>query len=374
MKHRYLALIVFLAGCEEADPVATPDASSVDAAVVDAAAPCPDSGLAVDPIDESACTPTATDYTPRVMMSATDTWAACISDDNLYHPFDINIGSLARVAAFEQIAALLFGGDAPSAQAFLDARVIYTESNGLESRVTRREDEHYPPAPMACRDLLPAEQQMYPDRCVGPVRIQPLLNDAFTAGAMGIDPELNAARIEAGLLWFLYVSTHKEATTCAAVAVDCDSHYAYYTGGEARADDGAGLSRYVRAVSQNTHDRIWDGVLAVRCWRDLDNPTGVAMDAALQALAVEQLDRALLRGVAIVVRDRIIALAADCSPAAQAAHWAFVQVLGPVLDREATERNPTAAAVLRAELAKASPADVDLAAVVAALDSIFDCP
>jgi hypothetical protein len=40
----------------------------------------------------------------------------------------------------------------------------------------------------------PAEQAQYPDRCVGPVRIGPILNAAFEAGIKGEEPVLNAAR------------------------------------------------------------------------------------------------------------------------------------------------------------------------------------
>ena len=42
------------------------------------------------------------------------------------------------------------------------------------------------------------------------------LNKAFADGASGNEPLANAARVEAGLLWFLYVSTYKEANSCAS--------------------------------------------------------------------------------------------------------------------------------------------------------------
>lgn len=360
-----LALAAAGAACEAGDPVVTNPAGTGGHG--GSAAPCDaDEGIASR--DDPACMALPDDYLPRENNSADDTWPACISDANAYVPFDMNISSLGRVAAFEEIGELLgFGGmKAPSSQDFLDARVIYTQEQGIESRVVRREDEHYPPAPALCRDMTPEEQAMYPDRCVGPVKIRPILNAAFEAGINGQDPVENAARIEGALLWFFYVSIFKEATTAAQNAVDVDSMWAKYTGGEPR-ESALGLSRYVKPRSQQAHDRIWDGLLAVRCWRDLDNPTGAAMDLAMQDRARAQLDRALLRGVALIVRQRVERL--PCVAA-----WEPVKILGAVLDREATLRDAEQAAILREELAKARAEDVDQSRVLAALDAIFPCP
>lgn len=325
-----------------------------------------DQGIA--DLEGASCAPMPDDYQPRDNGSANDTWPACISDAGEYVKFDMNISSLARVAAFEEIAALLgFGGTkVPSPDDFLAARVVYAQEQGIESRVVRREDEHYPAAPVLCRDMTPEEQAMYPDRCVGPVKIRPILNDAFEAGIRGEEPLENAGRIEAALLWFLYVSIHKEATTAAQVAVDVDSMWAKYTGGEPR-ESALGFSRYVKPRSQQAHDRIWDGLLAVRCWRDLDNPTGVAMDLAMRDRARAQLDRALLRGVALIVRQRLEQAA--CAPA-----WESAKILGGVLDREATARDAAQAAVLREELGKGRAEDVDVARAIGALDALFPCP
>jgi hypothetical protein len=318
--------------------------------------------------DGEQCATLADDYTPRENGSADDTWPQCISDDNLYHPFDPSVGTNARIGAFEEIGMLLgFGGSVtPTAQDFIDARVLYTVDEGLESRVSRREDEHYPPAPMACRDLTPDEQMQYADRCVGPAQIQPILNAAFQEGAEGKDPVTNAARIEAALLWFLFVSPYKEARTCTEVQKDCDSATGYYAGGQER-DDAAGFARYVKARSVQAHERIWDGLLAVRCWRDLDNPEGIATDLAMRDRAVAQLDRGMHRGLALIVRQRAQRLA--CGPA-----WETVRILGNVLVREAMVRDPAQGAVLRDEVMKTDPATVDAALVVSAIDSLFPCP
>lgn len=91
------------------------------------------------------------------------------------------------------------------------------------------------------------------------------------------------------------------------------------------------------------------------------------MDLALRDRARAQLDRALLRGMALLVRQRMER--SECEAA-----WESVKILGPILDREATARDAANAAILRAELQKASAEDVDVAAATGALDAIFPCP
>jgi len=318
------------------------------------------------------CPPLDTDYQPRTGL---DDWPACISDDDTYHWIGTTIGSIARITSFESIADLLWRrATAPTADDFLAARTIYVETNGLDSRIQRREDLHYPAVPAAdgaCTDA--GVPDLYPDRCVGPARMLPLLNDAFAAGSTGTEPAVHAARIEAALLWFLYLSPYKESNTCTTTPADCDSAWAYYTGGEDRAG-GLGLAAYVSALDGETHDRIWDGLLAVRCWKNLDNETGTSVDLDLRDQAIAQLDRAALRGVALIVRDRFDMLAAATTSATRDAAWAFLRILGGVLDREATVRDADMAIVLRNELARTDPLAVDVAGAQAALDALFPCP
>lgn len=386
MRPTVLAALALLlaAACKEDDPAATPDGPPRPDAMA------PDAGLDATPVDANPeCQPLATDYQPRDRNSANDDWPACVSDDDVYVPFDQSISTIARVAAFEEIATLLFGGGAPDAQAFIDARVQYNLDQGLASRVQRREDEHYPPATwdvdddgtaevVTCQAItgIPAALAANADRCVGPARISPLIEAAFDAGQTGGATELErrvaAAELEAALLWFFYVSVHKEAVTCTNVPRDCDSHWAYYAGGDPRGL-GKGLARYVKALDVETHDRIYDGTLAVRCWRDLDNPTGVAEDLELRDRAIGQLDRAALRGVMLIVRDRVVEMAGATGDA-RAVVWEFLRVLGPVLDRDATARDAGTAAALRAELAKEDPETVDADAIVDALDALYPCP
>jgi major membrane immunogen (membrane-anchored lipoprotein) len=319
---------------------------------------------------EDMCVPLTSDYS----AGADDEWPACISDDGDYHRFEEGISSAGRVAGFEQIADILWRNGTPSTAEFLDAREVYAADQGLDSRIQRREDEHYPAVSggeggtLKCRDEgVPA---MDPDRCVGPGKILPIINAAFLDGGSGNNPEVNAARIEGALLWFLYVSTHKEATTCAEKAKDCDSAYAYYTGDLPR-EGGIGLAGYLRTIDENAHDRVWDGILAVRCWRDLDSAE-TATDLETRDRAIEQLDTALLHGFAAVVKARLARFAGE-SGADRDAAWAFLQVAGPVLNRAAANNDTDAAAFL--EAAWTGDADgLDVQGASDALDAAFPCP
>lgn len=362
----FWASVLSLCACPGPFPTTTD--GGVDAGTAD------DGGTACRPAfveDAGACVPLADDYLPRQNMSAGDAWPACVADGNTYSPINPSISTVARVAAYEQIAELLWrDGGVPSPQAFVDARVLYAQDQGLDSRVQRREDVHYPAAPMACSTA--GVPELHPDRCVGPAKLLPLLNDAFARGAQGEAPRVHAARIEAALHWFLYVSALSEVMSCTTRAQDCDSCWAYYTGGTPR-HAPLGLAKEVAALGPETHQRAYDATLAVRCWRNLDNETGVATDTALRDRALAQLDRALVRGVALLLRQRVTEL--GCSTGAVLdARWAYAQVLAPFLDRAVRERDVTQADVLRTELAKATPGAVNAAAVAAALDTVFPCP
>lgn len=361
---RALALVVLLSACEASDPQPGGSADAgIDTSPVDAAASCAaDDVLAAPP--DAACPARADDFVPG---SATDNYAPCISDDGTYHTVEASVSSLARVEAFEQIAKTLgFGTSrAPTPADFIEARRLYSADEGIASRIVRREDEHYPPASKLCRDMTADELAANVDRCAGPTKLLPILAKGFADGANGVEPVKSAARIESALLLYLYLSSFKESRSCATTARDCDSMWAKYTGGEPRTS-AKGLSRYVRARHVPTHEATYNGVLAVRCWRDLDNPTGPSMNPTLHTRATTQLDRGLLRGVALIVRQRVLRRACGAS-------WEGAQILGSFLDREATARDPANAAILRAELGKTA-ATTDEPKLIAALDAIFPCP
>jgi hypothetical protein len=352
-------------GCAEDDPVENNP-------------PLPDGGIEGEECpdgepsyteDVSDCEPAATDYLPRENGSADDGWDACISDDNTYHQIEDSVSSIARVVAYEDIGDLLWHNSEPTPQDFLDARLVYEEEQGLGSRVARRYDVHYDPPPEGgCEDEGVLEQ--HPDYCVGPATLQPIILDAFAAGVDGEDVVVNAGRIEAALQWFLYVSAIKEATTCTDTAKDCDSCWAYYSGGTPR-DMPIGLARDIDCYGPETHDRAYDGVLAVRCWRDLD-PDEIATDLELRDLAIAQLDFALLRGMGILIRQRFEEL--ECSSGDyRAAALEELRILVPLFDRETRERDPVVADLLADEVAKDADA-IDVDAVTAAIDEVYPCP
>ncbi|WP_163996812.1 hypothetical protein [Pyxidicoccus caerfyrddinensis] len=365
-----LAAVALLStACDDNDPKPTdpPDAGGTD---VD----CPNPPHYTENV--TACQPAATDYQPRnatANNSTTDAWPACISDENTYSPIDPNISTVARVAAFDEIATKLWkGGKVPTAQEFVETYDLYTQPEGIGSRVQRREDVHYPAAPNGgrCRDEgVPATA---PDRCVGPAKLLPIITDAFTRGGKGEAPRVQAARIEAALLWFFYVSPLSEVMSCGSAPKDCDSAWAYYTGGTARGEP-KGLARYVRELAPETHERAYDAALAVRCWRNLDNESGTAANTELQLRARNQYDKALLRGTALILRQRLTELTCGNEEGSQA-RMAFINTLGPFFDRAVREINPPKADVLKAEVAKTNAEDVDVDAAVAALDAVFPCP
>ena len=74
----------------------------------------------------------------------------------------------------------------------------------------------------------------------------------------------------------------------------------------------------------------------------------------------------------MVVRDRLASLG-TADDAVRTYHWAFAQVLGSVLDREARQRSSDAADTLASELGKDADS-IDTGAATAAIDAVFDCP
>lgn len=380
----FVTIALLLIACGD-DDAATPDAGGTgDAGGNDDGGGTDDAGTtdggggdggtgelcmpATFPPDPGSCAAMANDYSP----GDDDAWDACISDDGRYHNVEPTISSSARVMAFEEIGTMLFTPEAdPTSDAFLMARTIYQESEGLDSRVVRRYDPHFE-VPDGTDCTMAGVPSMYPGYCVGPARMQPLLLEALNGGIAGTDPRKNAARVEAALLWFLAISTYKESLTCTTTAKDCDSSYAYYTGGEP-ARCGIGLARYVAEVDAYAHDRAWDGLLAVRCWRDLDGGD-VAMDLVMRDRAREQYDRAVQDGLAAILRDRLEKMAGGAGAERDYYH-AFAQVLStPVVEEMERRGNATEAANLAAEMAELDPATVDATAAIAAIDAVYDCP
>lgn len=361
MRPTLLALLALsLLACGD-DDTGTPDMAPADAAAPADFGPAPTCSLPAPPT--VACEPLATDYAP----GADDMWAPCISDDGTYHRIEESISTVARVRAFEAIADLLFDpSGAPSPDDYLMARMLYQEDEGLDSRVARRYDPRFE-VPEGTDCTQPGAAEAFPDYCIGPSTLQPLILEGLNEGIAG-GGVLPAARVEAGLIWFLYASTRKEALSCTSTPKDCDSSYAYYTGGEVDRG-GIGLARYVDEVDPSAHDRVWDALLAVRCWRDLD-AAETATDLELRDRARAQLDTAVTHGLAQVVRARLTAMCDASDGLAAAYHWTFVRTVAPALYPTLGDQRATVEAAVAIDDAGA----VDTDAFAAALDAAYDCP
>lgn len=323
----------------------------------------------------AACTCSPLDYAPRDRMSQSDAWPACTSDQGTFKLLGASSpAAAARTGAFTAMAPRLWkNAAAPTKDDFLQARTDYAQAQGLGSRVARRQDIHYPEVPggdkFACNDS--ATAMMYPLRCAGPGQLQPIINDAFALGQAGTAPRLQAARIEAALLWFFYLSVLSEVWTSSFDKLeDIDSMWGYYNGAEPR-EAAIGLAGYIKALSPATHDRVFDGLLGGRCWRDLDPALPSKRLDMYQAVS-QQLDRALLRGMALILRDRLGQLGQGTAEE-RAAHLGFVQLLGERMDRAARAVSAAQADVLKQQVAAASPDQVDVKAAQAALDALFPC-
>jgi hypothetical protein len=371
-----LLLLTGLQGCDDVQMEA-PDLGTLDMTQPDLAGAdltvlgC----ITMPPAEMTGCMPLATDYTPRVSGSSTDQWAACISDDNTFHQLGASMPStVARTNAWDAIGNLLWRRPgAPPPADFLAARDAYSVAQGIGSRVDRRQDIHYPtipgtPSATACSNAgVPA---MYPDRCAGPALLGPIINDAFQKGLAGTQPRVQAARLEAALLWFFYLSTVSEVWTCSFDKKDdCDSALAYYNAFTPRGEVPQGIARYFKELSPESHERSFDGFLAERCWRDLDQalPAG---NLPLYERASKQIDRAELYGLARLLISRLVRVTCT-SGEEQEVHVAFVKLLGGFMDRATRELDATRADALKAALAAPT---VDARGAIDALTAVYTCP
>ncbi|HET6343374.1 MAG TPA: hypothetical protein VFH51_00525 [Myxococcota bacterium] len=328
----------------------------------------------------AACTPAATDYQPRAGHLSTNGWPACVSDDNSWHLMGASIPPAAsRVAAYVQMGTKLWHNTSrPSKEDFLAARDLYSIEEGLASRIGRRQDISYAEISsdkFACSD--PNVAVAHPDRCAGPGKLKPIIDDAFVNGIAQTKPLVQAARLEAALTWFFYLSMTSEVWTCSFDDItDCDAAGGYYTQLTQRGTP-TGMAAAVHAQSPGTHDRIYDALLAARCWRDVD----AAMPAAdnentaggLYNKAQAQLSKAALRGEALLLRERIGWIACG-SADNQEANIAYVSVLGGLIDHAAAAIDATQAAALRAFTSAPTNDSAKIVAAQAALDALFACP
>lgn len=351
------------------------DGGVLDGSLVGDAGPCPPAAYTED---VSSCEPAATDYQPRQMTPGANGWPACISDDNTWHLIGTGLpAAAARSQAFEAMAAKLWSNPSPpSKDDFLSARDAYSVESGLASRIARRQDIAYPEVPgddkFACQQQ--GIPETYPDRCAGPAKLKPIVDEAFQRGIGGEHPRIQAERIEAALLWFFHLSLSSEVWTCGfADMSDCDSAIGYYTQVSSR-DEPRGLAAIVAAVGRETHHRIYDALLAARCWRDVDRELPAQQQyLGYYSLAQSQLARASLRGEALILRQRI-GLIACASDEEQLGHIEFVKVLGALIHHAADLIDAAHAAELRAYTTDPTPDLTAIASAQAAIDAIFACP
>ncbi len=370
MRSAFSLSCVVLLACETSAP------GFSDSGPTGSDAPFADDGVCSlhGPVTVRTCTTSANDYTPRVASSKGTRFPICISDDNVYHPINPDVPSNSRIAAVEEMAKLLkFDGSArPTSDDFLKARVLYTQPEGLDSRVQRREDIHFAKAtvngvPKECKDMTPEERAPFADRCAGPEKLIPLINDALAKGAVGTDVTLQAARMEAAMVWFMWLSFYKESQGCFGDPGQCDSTSAYWGGQQDVNAAPLGYGKIVRNFSDESYRRGWDAVLAIRCAYDYGTAQPSAPDlAAVKEKARDQIDRMNNHALALFVRSKIAAMPCD-------APYESLRTLGPVLDVVARAIDPAKADMLKAEFQKPA-AQFNRDGVLAALDELFGCP
>lgn len=368
----------------------TSDSDSADTSASDSGSESADTGdcepatVDVDPPNEGACAALATDFVP----GADDDYPACGADDGTWHVIlEDPPGSAARVDAYEAMMTSLRGGTTPGPDEFLAAIMQYSLEEGLESRISRREELHFPEIADADQDpgvdfdkqcTVEGNVEKYPDRCVGPGKIQPIINEAFAAGMAGEgDGNVHAARIDAAVLWFLWVSTYKESSSCVRLPEDCDAHHGYYDGNNP-VESPKGLGEEINAISPMAHEMVFNGMLAIDCWRELNSEPILWEDYSADGQTMflnahEQLDNALFYAWARLVRDRLESHPMACGSESDAS-WAFIQVAGPVLDQEAGIRDSGMAGTLSTLWGNDAPTVEDIEAGIVAIDAIFPCP
>ncbi|HMY57493.1 MAG TPA: hypothetical protein PKL17_19630 [Pseudomonadota bacterium] len=326
----------------------------------------------------SSCKCSNDEYAPRFNNSKNDTWPACISDANPSKYVQLGSSlpaSAARAQAFVDMGTMLWKkGSTPTATDFTVARDKYSVAEGLGSRVARRQDIHYPEVPgdnkFACADQTVAT--MYPDRCASLAKLKPIVDAAFTAGIAGTKPLVQSARIEAALLWFFYLSPLSEEWTSTFDDIeDVDSAWGYLTGGTDRGSP-IGIGQYIQSLDGETYDRAFDGVLAGRCWRDIDKAFPSTCSLFYQR-TTSQLDKALTRGMALILRDRIGKIPTLTGEAQEAA-LNFVNIIGGLMDRAARAIDPAKADQLKTSTQATTAAGVNVTQAQSILDTLFACP
>jgi len=409
----------------EPDGFVVPDAFRGPDAAIDAFSEfdafAPDAFVAPDAWAPDAFVPPCTSL-PTDYPTSADYVCPAVSGSATYPRIGASVSSIARMEQYEAMANLLFDPTVdPAAMAFADARVQYTTAEGIGSRVGRRYDLHFPVAmAMGPGRICQSEASWRADPlfCAGPATLNPIVLESLQRGATGDPSEpsrLYAARIEAALLWFTVISIYKESSTCGLLypgndgrREDCDSTWAYYTGGRERSallSEEIALAREIRSLDMTAHDRILDGIFAVRCWREMDT-SGIpaplpAYDMpellsqrALYDRSREQLDDAVDHGFAQILIDRLERMRTTTGNE-QRYHLTFLRTLlapvpartitdamgmsisyparEPLYDRSLREVSATDADYVRDQI-QLDVAAMDIDGIIRRVDAAFRCP
>jgi hypothetical protein len=97
------------------------------------------------------------------------------------------------------------------------------------------------------------------------------------------------------------------------------------------------------------------------------------MDTAARERARTQLDRALTRGIVLMLNSRIRSVATTTG-VERDAHFAWVKVVGPLMDRAVRALDVTAANALQSAFMGTDPGAFPGAMVTATLERLFPCP
>ena len=429
-----LLLTALAGGCETPPPTLTDAARSDGGPLVDAFVPVDafgaepsDGGLSDAGLSDAGtsdagprvCTAPTTNFPASPDYTCTAVRSALMSMPDAY-PVVVagTSGAIARTAAFEQMRmnGLFDVTMDPDSAMFSTARMLFDGGgSGLASRFGRRFDPHHPTPVVADSAVRICQTESVwranPEFCIGPATLAPIVLQAFAQGTTGdvAEPSRNyAARIEAMNIWFSHVSTYKESQTCAMTFAgadggrgDCDSAWAYYSGDGGRTT-AIGYGADVLRLEPATYARTFEGMLAVRCWRDMDTSdvsmqdpyTPMLSEPAIFERAHAQLDAALDRSIVVVVMERLRAFETTTG-LEQGAHLAFLRaLLAPIaartlmdgggvmtmyparvslMDRMIRARSPADADFIRDEIQRA-PADVDGLEIARRLDMRIPCP
>jgi hypothetical protein len=226
--------------------------------------------------------------------------------------------------------------------------------------------------PTSCLDEKIAAQ--YPARCVGSSVLVPEIQKNLSAvfGAPILD---EASALSGYLLCAGYLAIRFEAWACSqGLGSACDGSWAFYNVASPRRT-WAGFAGFTTEFpgGQTTDDRIFDGLLALQCWRDVDRAVPPARSDLLGA-AMRQLDFGLQHALAANVHIDLTASACQNSQSEGLPLSTALNAMAMCLVPAAKERDAALGRQLEQMLSAASTSGVDPVALGNLLDALFPCP